>query len=215
MFHELLEENEPTAAVFQKIGYCYQQLSDLKSALDAFLKADIIQPDDLWTTKKIALCYKLLGDFEKAIDYYKHANFLRPNQQKIALQIANCHLELKQYKQALEIYTGLELADENNQKVQRAIVWSAFISGNNAQARYYSQRILENQPLSADYIHAAYIDWTDKHFKETILHLKQAILLANNDSALVYNIITNDLKRLQEVGIHLSEFNLIWDGVNY
>ncbi len=215
LFHELLEENEPTAAVFQKIGYCYQQLSDLKSALDAFLKADIIQPDDLWTTKKIALCYKLLGDFEKAIDYYKHANFLRPNQQKIALQIANCHLELKQYKQALEIYTGLELADENNQKVQRAIVWSAFISGNNAQARYYSQRILENQPLSADYIHAAYIDWTDKHFKETILHLKQAILLANNDSALVYNIITNDLKRLQEVGIHLSEFNLIWDGVNY
>jgi len=214
LFHELLEENEPTAAVFQKIGYCYQQLSDLKSALEAFLKADIIQPDDLWTTKKIALCYKLLGNFEKALEYYKHANFLRPNQQKVALQIANCHLELDQYKQALEIYAGLEVADENNQKVQRAIVWCAFISGNNAQARYYSQRILENQPLSTDYIYAAYIDWTDKHFKETILHLKQAILLDNNDSAKVYNKIINDIKRLQEAGIYLSELNLIWDGVN-
>ncbi len=214
LFHELLDENEPTAAVFQKIGYCYQQLSDLKSALEAFLKADIIQPDDLWTTKKIALCYKLLGNFEKALEYYKHANFLRPNQQKVALQIANCHLELDQYKQALEIYAGLEVADENNQKVQRAIVWCAFISGNNAQARYYSQRILENQPLSTDYIYAAYIDWTDKHFKETILHLKQAILLDNNDSAKVYNKIINDIKRLQEAGIYLSELNLIWDGVN-
>ncbi len=215
LFHELLMENDPTAAVFQKIGYCHQQLSDIKSALEAFLKADIIQPDDLWTTKKIALCYKLLGNFEKAIEYYKHADFLRPNQQKMLLQIANCYLELDQYKHALEIYAGLELADENNQKVQRAVVWCAFISGNTAQARYYSQRLLENKPVSADFIHAAYIEWSENKMKETVEMLQQAILLANNESSLVYNVIMNDLQRLRSAGIHLSEFQLIWDGIMY
>jgi len=215
LYHELLTENDPTAAVFQKIGYCFQQLSDIKSALEAFLKADIIQPDDLWTTKKIALCYKLLGDFEKVLEYYKHADFLRPNQQKVLLQIANCYLELDQYKHALEIYAGLELADENNQKVQRAVVWCAFISGNTAQARYYSQRLLENQAVSADYIHAAYIEWVENNIKEAVVLLKQAILLANNDAALVYSTIANDLQRLRSAGIHLSEFQLMWDGIMY
>jgi len=215
LFNELLLENDPAAAVFQKIGYCHQQLSDIKSALEAFLKADIIQPDDLWTTKKIALCYKLLGNFEKAIEYYKHADFLRPNQQKLLLQIANCHLELDQYKQALDIYAGLELADENNQKVQRAVVWCAFISGNTAQARYYSLRLLENKPVSADFIHAAYIEWSENKMKETVLMLQQAILLTNNEASLVYNVIMNDLHRLRGAGIYLSEFQLIWDGIMY
>jgi len=215
LFYELNSENEPTASVFQKIGFCYQQLSEITNALEAFLKADIIQPDDLWTTKKIALCYKLLGNFEKALEYYKHANFLRPNQQKVLLQIANCHLELDQYKQALDIYAGLELADENNQKVQRAIVWCAFISGNTAQARYYSQRLLENQPLSADYIHAAYIEWSENHINETVAFLKKAIVLANNDAAPVYNVLNKDLERLGGAGIYLSDFNLIWDGILY
>lgn len=215
LFHELLSENDPTASIFQKIGYCFQQLSDIKSALEAFLKADIIQPDDLWTTKKIALCYKILGNFEKALEYYKHANFLRPNQQKVLLQLANCYLELDQFKHALEIYAGLELADENNQKVQRAVVWCAFISGNTSQALYYSQRLLENQPVSADYIHAAYIAWSENKIKETVEYLKQAILLANNDTSLVYNVIVNDLQRMRSAGIHLSEFQLIWDGILY
>lgn len=215
LFNELLTENEPTAAVFQKIGYCYQQLSDINSALEAFLKADIIQPDDLWTTKKIALCYKLLGNFEKALDYYKHANFLRPNQQKVLLQIANCYLELEQYKNALEIYAGLEIADENNQKVQRSIVWCALISGNTAQALYYSQRLLENEPVSVDYIHAAYITWIENKISETVDYLKQAISLANNDTSLVYNVIVNDLPRMRNAGIHLSDFQLLWDGIMY
>ncbi len=215
LFNELLSENDPAAAVFQKIGYCYQQLSDIKSALEAFLKADIIQPDDLWTTKKIALCYKVLGNFEKALEYYKHADFLRPNQQKVLLQLSNCYLELDQYKHALEIYAGLELADENNQKVQRAVVWCAFISGNTAQALYYSQRLLENQPVSTDYIHAAYIAWSENKIKETVEYLKQAILLTNNDTSLVYNVIVSDLQRMRSAGIHLSEFQLIWDGILY
>jgi tetratricopeptide (TPR) repeat protein len=156
-----------------------------------------------------------LGNFEKAIEYYKHADFLRPNQQKLLLQIANCYLELDQYKHALEIYAGLELADENNQKVQRAVVWCAFISGNTAQARYYSQRLLENKPVSADFIHAAYIEWSENKTKETVSMLQQAILLANNEASLVYNVIMNDIQRLRSAGIHLSEFQLIWDGIMY
>lgn len=213
LFHEILPENDSKAAIFQKIGYCYQQLSEIKLALNAFLKADIIQPDNLWTTKKIALCYKLLGDFSNALEYYKHADFLFPKQQNILLQMANCYLELDQYKNALEIYAELELADENNLKVQRAIVWCAFVSGNKAQARYYSERLIENNPVSVDFLHAAYIEWSDNKIDKTVAFLRQAIQSEKEDSNRIYDVVTADLQRLRTAGIHLAEFNLIWDGI--
>ena len=214
LFNELMNENEPTAALFQKIAYCYQQTSEIKLALDAYLKSDIIQPDNVWTTKKIALCYKLLGDYSKALEYYKHLNVLRPNQQNTLLQIANCYLEIEQYSAALEIYSELENSNNTNLKVQRAIVWCALLSGKSAQARYYSQRIIETEPISLDYIHAAYIDWSENKTKEVILNLQKAILVQNSSLEQVYAVLKNDTQKLKTAGIVLNDFNLICDGID-
>jgi tetratricopeptide (TPR) repeat protein len=214
LFNELMNENEATAALFQKIAYCYQQTSEIKLALDAYLKSDIIQPDNVWTTKKIALCYKLLGDYSKALEYYKHLNVLRPNQQNTLLQIANCYLEIEQYSAALEIYSELENSNNTNLKVQRAIVWCALLSGKSAQARYYSQRIIETEPISLDYIHAAYIDWSENKTKEVILNLQKAILVQNSSLEQVYTVLKNDTQKLKTAGIVLNDFNLIWDGID-
>lgn len=214
LYNELLTENEPTAALFQKLGYCYQQTSDIKSALDAYLKSDIVQPDNLWTTKKIALCYKLLGDFKNALEYYKHADFLRSGQQNIQLQIANCYMQLNEYSKALDVYTGLETEDESNLKVQRAIVWCSFVSGNNARARYYSQRLIENEAVATDYLNAAYIEWSENKIAETAVLIRKSIELSKNDKQLVYNTIVNNMAQLKETGIVLHDFNLIWDGLS-
>lgn len=213
LFEELLSEVTPEAALFQKIGYCYQQTSDIKNALDAYLKSDIIQPDNLWTTKKIALCYRLLGDFEKALEYYRHSDFLRPDQQNIQLQMANCYMEMNNYSAALDIYAKLEVVDENNIKVQRAIVWCAFVSENKAQARYYSQRLLDNEPIASDFLNAAYIEWSENKIEPTVAYLHQAILLLNNDKKAIYNLINNELALLKTAGIVLTDFHLIWDGL--
>lgn len=214
LFNELMNENEATAALFQKVAYCYQQTSEIKLALDAYLKSDIIQPDNVWTTKKIALCYKLLGDYSKALEYYKHLNVLRPNQQNTLLQIANCYLEIEQYSTALEIYSELENTNNTNLKVQRAIVWCALLSGKGAQARYYSQRILETEPISLDYIHAAYIDWSENKTKEVILNLQKAILVQDSSLEQVYAVLKNDTQKLKTAGIVLNDLNLIWDGID-
>ncbi|MFZ4582017.1 MAG: tetratricopeptide repeat protein [Paludibacter sp.] len=214
LFNELMNENEATAALFQKIAYCYQQTTEIKLALDAYLKSDIIQPDNVWTTKKIALCYKLLGDYNKALEYYKHLNVLRPNQQNTLLQIANCYLEIEQYTSALEIYSELENTNNNNLKVQRAIVWCALLSGKSAQARYYSQRIIETEPHSLDYIHAAYIDWSENDIKAVIDNLHKAISIQDSSLQLVYSVLKNDTQKLKTAGIVLNDLNLIWDGID-
>lgn len=215
LFQEIIIENGPSASVFQKLGYCYQQTTEIKLALDAYLKSDLIQPDNLWTTKKIALCYRLLGDFVNALTYYKHVNVLQPDKLNTLLQMANCYVETEQFEQALDIYTKLEKWDEDNLKVQRALVWCAIISGKKAQAKYYSQRILEIEPTWVDYIHAAYIEWSDNNIKTMISLLRNAISAKNGDSNYVINFVNNDLPKLKSAGIVLSDLNLIWDGIAY
>ena len=90
LFEEINKEGEISAALYQKMGYAYQQTSRLMEALDAYKKADLIQPDDLWTNRKIALCYRLMGNAEKALEIYRHTNFIKPDQLSIKLQIVSC-----------------------------------------------------------------------------------------------------------------------------
>ena len=213
MFNELIQDSEPSAALFQKIGYCYQQVSDIDKALDAYKKADIIQPDAIWTTKKIALCYKLKGDFKQALDYYKHALFLQPGKLNIQMQIANCYLELQQYKTALELYTELEKIDENNIRIMRSIAWCAFLSGNIAQSKYYSQRIIEEMADSIDYLHAAYVEWFENNIKDTVTLLNKAFLAQSKDFEAFIMSIQNELSLLKIVGITLPDVQLVFDGL--
>lgn len=213
LFNELIQDSEPSAALFQKIGYCYQQVSDIDKALDAYKKADIIQPDAIWTTKKIALCYKLKGDFKQALDYYKHALFLQPGKLNIQMQIANCYLELQQYKTALELYTELEKVDENNIRIMRSIAWCAFLSGNIAQSKYYSQRIIEEMADSIDYLHAAYVEWFENNIKDTVSLLNKAYLAQSKDFEAFIMSIHNELSLLKIAGITLPDVQLVFDGL--
>lgn len=214
LFKELENEVEPTASLFQKLGYCYQQLSDVKLALESYLRADIIQPDNLWTNKKIALCYKLLGDFAQAQSFYRHADFLRPNQRNVKLQIAHCYLELGDFKQAIQLYLQLEQVNESDTKVLRSIVWCAFVSGNKAQARYYAQRLAELETLTADVLIAMYVELLDGKVSSAVVLLRQAIALENGDKHRIEVLIQTDLKRLKQLGVVLIDMNLLLDAVS-
>ena len=152
LFEEIQHETVPSAALYQKIGYSYQQTSQLPKALAAYLKADIIQPDDSWTIRKLALCYRLSGNFEKALEYYQHSDYLKPNQSTVLLQIGHCYLELKKFKEALNIYFKLDAEDSENPKVWRAITWCAYVSGSTQQAEYYANKLISNKQIGRAHV---------------------------------------------------------------
>lgn len=201
----------PTAAIYQKIGFSYQQLSKLPLALDAYLKADIIHPDDSWTIRKIALCYRLSGNFAKALEYYHHIDFLNPNQPTVLLQIGHCFLELKKYKEALGIYFKLDAHDSENVKVWRAITWCAFISGNLEQADYYVQKLIENGPSAHDYLNAAHVAWCKHNLKMAIEFYHKSIHLLDNNWELFLKSFNDDKNYLFTNGIEPAEIPLLLD----
>lgn len=215
LYEEILEETEPTAALYQKIGYSYQKTSQLENALSAYNKADMIQPDDLWTIKKIALCYRLTGNFDKALEFYKHVDFLKPNQPATLMQIANCYLRNKKYKDALNIYYKLEAEDNDNIKILRAISWTLFASGNIEKADYYIQKILSDRPAAHDYLNAGHIAYCQHQKKTAVGYYKQSLEHMQNSWEIFMDAFNEDIPYLKTNGIDSSEIPLMLDSILY
>ncbi len=216
LFNQLLNKVDPTAALYQKVGYAYQKTSQLKNALDAYLKADIIQPDDIWTVKKIALCYRLSGNYVKSLEFYLHADFLNPEQFSIQMQIANSYLQLGKYKEALKIYFKLDAQYEDNIKIHRAIAWASFISGDLKQADYYIQKVLTiDHPIAHDYLNAGHITWSEKNRKEAVMHYRKTLQMQQNNWVVFSEVFNEDIKYLLSNGIDASEIPLMLDEILY
>lgn len=213
LFENLIVSSEPSAALYQKTGYAYQQTSQLEKALDAYRKADIIQPDDLWTVRKMALCYRMTGNFEKALEYYHHADYLRPEQASTLLQTGHCYLEMKKYREALNIYYKLDAMNPDNEKVLRAIVWCNFVSGNIQQADYHSVKLIQINATAQDFLNAGHIAWCENKPKMTLeLYLKSLELWQNNFETFL-SAFEADRKYLMANGVDEDEISLMLDNL--
>lgn len=215
LFEEIVDEIEPDAAVFQKLGFAYQKISNPEKALEIYKKADLVQPDDLWTVKKMALCYRLLGRFENALETYLHIDFLAPNQYATLLNIARCYVELGKYKEAQKIYSKMTDENEENPKLWRAITWCAFVSGNLPQAAYYSAKTIESYPIALDYLHAGHIAWCQRKLNDAVENYKQCWLVQEQNTEGLLEFIDSDKNHLIANGIDADEIPLLMDDLLY
>ncbi|MBN2765736.1 MAG: hypothetical protein JXR27_05130 [Paludibacteraceae bacterium] len=215
LYSDLLDETEPTAAIYQKMGYALQQLSQLGNALEAYKRADIIQPDDLWTVRKIALCYRLLADYENALHYYRHASYLDPENENIQMNVGNCLQELKKYDEALAVFYKVDALNENNQKVWKAISWCAFLASNLSKAAYYNYKLIEQQPDKHDLLNAGHIAWCSRKVKDAMVYYKMAHEHYQFNTGLFLSAIEQDKMHLIANGIANDEYSLMIDELLY
>lgn len=216
VFEELKDESEnPSAAIFQKIGFASQKISQLDRALEAYLMADVIQPDDLWTVRKIALCYRLSGNYEKALSYYQHCNYIQPDHLGIELNISKCLMQLNRHAEALKLLYRLDTANESNLKIMRHLCWCNFVSGNIAKAAYHSQEILNMEPQIQDFINAGHIKLCQKNISEAIKYYSEALKMLENKVDDFTQLFKEDKQYLIANGAEVYELNLIIDALQY
>ena len=215
LFAELLVDQAPTASLYQKLGYSYQQTSQIAKALDAYLKADLLQPDDLWTIRKTALCYRLSGNYQKALECYMRLDYLRPNQANIMLQIGKCYVELSKFKEALNVYFKLDAEADGNVKVWKAITWCSFVSGNLIQAEYYVKKTIEVDESAQNYLNAGHIAWCNKKFEEAISYYLKSLDMYQDNWDVFFEAIQTDKSFLFANGVDKGEFMLLIDEIQF
>ena len=187
---------------------------DLQGALDAYLRADLLNPGSKWVIRRIAGCYRSLKEPEEALKYYRRYEKLNPDNLSITISIGHCYLELKNYSEALKCFFKVDYMDSNS-KAWRPIAWCSFLTGKYDQARNYYKKILENQPNTQDLLNAGHTEWALQNIKGAIEFYKQAVDMEYGDFHKFQEEFNQDIPDLIVAGIEDSEISLMMDQLRY
>ncbi len=215
IFIRLAQDNLSDCELYQKIGFCFQSKSEYDEALEYYLKADIIKPNDRWTLRHIAICYRNLKKTEMALDYFLRAERLEPDDLSVNLNIGHCYLELKQYDEALKYYFKVDFLDVKGTKARRPIAWCSFLAGKTQQAQQYYDKILNDNPTALDYMNAAHVAWATKEIRKAISLYSESIKAEGNNVAKFSKNFEQDIPELIEAGISPDDIPIVYDQVIY
>lgn len=166
IYQLLIVRQQANADIFQKTGFCLQKEKRYEEAIDAYLKADMLKPEHLWTLRHLATCYRQMKDFDAALKYYQRVEGIQPENRNILFYIGSCLAELKQYDEALQYFFKLDFLENNCIKAWRGIGWCSFVTGKHEQAMKYYDRILSGKPYATDYLNAGHVAWVLKHIEK-------------------------------------------------
>src|SRR6056297_101250 len=211
IFKSLETKDTPNAELFEKIGYCYQQMGDYQEALNYYKKADLLETNKTWITKKIALCYRYLNQHEKALEYYKEAEKTEPESLYIQAYIGHSLMRLERYEDALKYYFKVEYLAPSNEKIQRPIAWVSFVLGKFETAINYYTKTLQKQNNEFDLIHLGHVYWCTNNPQKAIELYRQAYQLLKNNEELFEATFDEDVQYLKKHGIHEMDIDLMKD----
>lgn len=214
IYQKLIADGLFESDLWQKVGYCKQMLDDLRGALEAFLQAELLSPDNSWIIKRIAQVYKSLKEPQQALEYYQRAAQLNPNNLNIELNIGHCYLDLGEYEKALNSYFKVEVLESKNAKAWRPIAWTAFLLRKFDLAQQYYQQILSDKPNVHDYLNAGHVELCLNRKKSALdCYLKAAY--KTSDFNQFVSLFEDDTKELIAAGIDKSFFSILLDELRY
>lgn len=214
IYQKLIANGSSESDLWQKMGYCKQMLDDLKGALEAFLQAELLSPDNSWIIKRIAQVYKSLKDPQHALEYYQRAAQLNPNNLNIELNIGHCYLDLGEYEKALNCYFKIEVLDSKSSKAWRPIAWTAFLLRKFELAQQYYLQILSDKPNVHDYLNAGHVELCLNR-KKTALEFYLKAAYKTTDFNQFISLFEEDGKELIAAGIDTSFFPFLLDELRY
>lgn len=214
IYQKLIDNGSTGSDLWQKLGYCKQMLDDLRGALDAFLQAELLSPDNSWIIKRIAQVYKSLKDPQHALEYYQRAAQLNPNNLNLELNIGHCYLDLGEYDKALNCYFKIELLDSNSTKAGRPIAWTAFLLRKFDLAQQYYQQILADKPNVHDFLNAGHVELCLNRKKAALDFYLKAVRKSSDFNQFV-TLFEEDSKELIMAGVEASFFPFLLDELRY
>lgn len=205
----------PDAALYQKLGYCYQQEGDIKEALKYYGQAELLNAESMWTLRRMAACYKLDGKPAQALEYLLRVSAKYPDDLTVALNIGHCLLELGRYAEAMKYYYKVEFIDSGSTRAWRPLAWCALLSRDFDTSRKYYTRVLSDAPSDGDYLNMGHLELATGHMREALNYYK---LSAEADSDGMESLIKNlnaDRKDLDAMGVDVSMVPLLVDSMLY
>jgi len=211
----LNDAGDNSLEIFEKTGYCFQQLKRYEEALEYYKKAELYDSNRAWNLKKIALCYRYLGNFEESLKYYKEVEKLEPENLYVQTYIAHSYLDMKQFDEALDYYYKVEFMAEENKKVLRPIAWCSFVLGKFENAKKYYDQLLEDEANKYDFMNLGHVEWCLGNIKGAIKNYKLSVTRGENNLKSFLTGFEEDKQYLMKHGVDPDEIPLVIDYLKY
>lgn len=207
-----IQKDKTSSTIYQKKGFCLQMMNNRPEALNAYITADIIEPDKIWTLKRIAQIYKEINNHSKALAYYKRLLNLDENNLNIELNIAHCYFELKAYDKALNIYYKIDLMSEaQNISALKAIGWISFIQSKYENAeKYYLQIVGSDNSSADDWMNLGHIYLVQDKFKLALNCYQKTYEMKKGIDVFIKSFKDDEYILLQK-GINVEYQNFLFD----
>lgn len=211
----LAEKGAASGETWQKIGYCKQIKGDIKGALTAYQKAELIDENNSWLIRRIGACYRMIKEPESALQYYRRLEQLKPDDLNVQINIGHCFLELKQYEEALNYYFKVDFISNGNTRAWRSIAWCSFLSKKFDTAQKYYKQIIENKPNANDYLNAGHVELCLDNKEEAVAMYSESAKMTGGDFNDFIALLEDDIPELKEAGVDISDLPLIIDNIRY
>ncbi len=211
----LIENGGNYAELYEKAGYCKQQLGLYPEAITYYQKADLFDTNHNWLLRKIAQCHMLLGDWEDALDSYLELLQLEPENHKLNASIGTCYLNMSKPTEALEYFYRLEFANPGSSTAMRPVAWCLFLLNRNTEADVYYKQLLGAEPNTYDFMNAGHVAFALGQKEEAIKHYYNSIANRKDDIKSFVKSFNKDRKHLLANGIDQSEIALMLDYLRF
>ncbi len=210
LFLKQLNETPSDIQLYEKIGYCYQEISDYEEALKFYKRADLIDRK-VWTIKKIGFCLRRLGKNEDALEYYQQAYELEPKNIHTVIMIAHCYLDLRNYEEGLKYYFRVEYNEPGNLKILRPIAFCYFALGRFDESEKYYERLSAGKLNSHDLINKGHLALCQGKKKEAVNLYKQSLGTGELKKDQFVTIFAEDRTLLISLGVNPDDLPILLD----
>lgn len=195
---------------YQRMGYALQKQKRYEEAIDAYLKADTIKSDNVWTNRHLATCYRMIQEHGKALAYYRKVEATLPENKNVVYCMANCLAELQQTEEATNYFFKLDFLENNSVRAWRGIGWCSFVNGKYEQAAKYYDKVIGAKPLPLDFLNAGHASWASGNIEKALSLYSKAAEQSESRSAFL-RIFREDKKFLIGRGIAEDDIPLMLD----
>jgi tetratricopeptide (TPR) repeat protein len=210
LFLRQIDARPDDGQLYEKIGYCYEQVGVYDEALKYYRRSEIVDRK-VWTVKKIAFCLRQLGKNEDALEYYLQAGDMEPDNIRTAIMIALCYIDLKEYESALKYYFKVEYKEPGNIKILRPIAWCYFALGRFADSEKYYERLSIEKLTAHDYINKGHLALCLGNKKEAVEYYKQSIVSGEISREDFMGIFNEDKPLLVVNGVNPDDLPILLD----
>lgn len=204
----LTEENHDDATLWEKIGFCQQQLGDYAGADESYTKALLLRHPGTWLLKRLAFTRRKLGNYPDAADYYEQLLEMEPENVSAMMNAGNTWLEADNPSTALKHFHHANYLQPDNPGIMRAIAWSELLVGNYAKSADYYNKIIGTGAQGGDYLNAGHAQLMLGNIREAVNLYR---LAADNSDDRFTAAFEADIPTLTKLGADPKSLRLILD----